>query len=92
MAGGGYFALIVQVSNDELRPLTIALGNTVRFACEFLLSLLLIGASGRLGLGTVIGGFALISGACALLFAHLLPEVNVRHQKGGDTTRGSDML
>ena len=79
--GGGYFCQIVQVSTEELRPFTIALGNTVRFGCEFLSSLLLIGVAEAVGLAPILAGYALLSCACMLIFALKLPEVGARFKQ-----------
>lgn len=77
----------MQISSDELRPLSVALGNTVRFACEFASSLLLISAASRVGLPTILAIYATVACACALLFAALLPEVSVKHRREVEVSR-----
>lgn len=87
--GGCYYAQVVEVAADsQLRPMTIALGNTLKYGTEFASSLLLIGVTAAYGVEVPIVFFAAVALASAVGVLALLPEANRRFATIDD--RGAD--
>ena len=77
--GGTYYSQLVEVAADaRLRPMTIALGNTLKYGTEFASSLLLIGVIDTYGVEAPVVFYAFVALVSAVGVLALLPEANRR--------------